>query len=583
MKGGENGWEKQKSGPEGPEEASKGEGTPEGASVPGFYAGKREAVSLADEESELPTVGGRTACVAGRSEDSAAAADKEMTLRRDVTPKERGPINRRLGVVLLVGPNIFMEKHFEKLKKRAKEFPNSPGVYIWRDKNKKPLYVGRAGSLKKRVQSYFRTKDPRIGEMVESAKSITFDVTETLLEAIVLEANLIKKYWPKYNVRDKDNKSFIYLVITAEEFPRPLVVRGRELEKYDSGKIKAKAIFGPYQSYWLLKKSLEIIRRIFPFSYCKPPGLSLRPTSRNPGNNSGSRVPPEGRAGKPGMTTNQLRAETATRISQSDVWAGKPCFHYQIGLCPGVCVGEVDKKEYRKNIRNIVMFFRGEKKRLVNGLKKEGSTDQVKALRQVNDVALLADSDVMVRQTADLSNRRIEGYDISHLSGKEPVGAMVVFENGERDNSQYRLFKIRGASRTRSTANSTMMHHSSKERADGRNYDDLKMLQEVVSRRMNHKEWPSPDIVFVDGGLNQARAVNRVLLENNLHVPVVGLSKAGKHAGSAYSADKLVILNAKKTGKELIIGSKKLFQEVRNEAHRFAIGFQKKRRGGPKK
>jgi len=160
---------------------------------------------------------------------------------------------------------------------------------------------------------------------------------------------------------------------------------------------------------------------------------------------------------------------------------------------------------------------------------------------------------------------------------------MVVFENGERDNSQYRLFKIRGASRTRSTANSTMMHHSSKERADGRNYDDLKMLQEVVSRRMNHKEWPSPDIVFVDGGLNQARAVNRVLLENNLHVPVVGLSKAGKHAGSAYSADKLVILNAKKTGKELIIGSKKLFQEVRNEAHRFAIGFQKKRRGGPKK
>lgn len=402
--------------------------------------------------------------------------------------------------------NSTMVRGFEKLKKIASGAPNKPGVYIWRDKNKEPLYVGRAGSLKKRVQSYFRTKDPRIGEMVEHAKSITFDVTETLLEAIVLEANLIKKYWPKYNVRDKDNKSFIYLVITNEEFPRPLVVRGRELEKYDSGKIKTRAIFGPYQSYWLLKKSLEIIRRIFPFSYCKP-------------------------------------------------GAKKPCFHYQIGLCPGVCVGEVNKKEYTNNIRNMVLFFKGDKKRLLTKLKKE-NPEAIDALRQVNDVALLADSATMLRQGSEVSNRRIEGYDISHLAGKEAVGAMVVFENGERDSSQYRVFKVKGKYVQ----------------------DDLAMLQEVVGRRLKHKEWSMPDIVFVDGGLNQARAVNRILLKNNLHVPVVGLSKAGKHAGSDYKADKLVILNAKKIGKELIIASKKLFQEVRNEAHRFAIGFSKKQR-----
>ena len=427
-----------------------------------------------------------------------------------------------------------MKISLDELKKIARKFPNSPGVYFWRDRKGHPLYIGRAGSLKKRIASYFLAKrDPRIREMTELARSLDFEVTETLLEAIILEANLIKQYWPKYNVLEKDGKSFIYMVVTDEEFPRLLMVRGRELERYVSPSVipkprdlqqghsvveiprlrddrqkryglKTLGVFGPYQSYYLLRKALEIVRKIFPYSNCKPGQL-------------------------------------------------KPCFHNQIGLCPGVCIGAVDAKLYHSNIRNLILFFRGDKKALLKKLQKENPA-AIKALKQVRDTALLADSDVLLRGN-QLTERRIEGYDISHSGGKEPVGAMVVFENGEADPSQYRLFKIKEANAQ----------------------DDLAMLQEVLERRLNHPEWPLPQMIFIDGGANQVRRAHAVLKARGIILPIVGLSKAGKHAASAAGQDKLVAANVKKTGRELIAASRNLFQQVRNEAHRFAIGFQRRR------
>jgi excinuclease UvrABC nuclease subunit len=438
-----------------------------------------------------------------------------------------------------------MDTRHEQLKKTSKTFPNKPGVYFWRNQKGEPLYIGRAGSLKKRIANYFLTNklDPRIREMTEASRSLDYETTETLLEAIVLEANLIKQYWPKYNVLEKDGKSFMYLVITDENpsagsadspqggsgqgFPRVLMVRGRELQRYETGRIKTLGIFGPYQSFYLLRKALELVRRIFPYSNCHPPGDL-----------------PKG--DKP-----------------------KPCFHNQIGLCPGVCVGAIDAKTYRENIRNIILFFRGEKRRLRAKLQKE-NPEAILALKQVSDTALLADSDVLLRGN-QITQRRIEGYDISHLKGKEPVGSMVVFENGEKDPSQYRLFKIR--------AESSLNHSSEWLSKKISTEDDLAMLEQVLRRRLNHPDWPMPDIVFIDGGANQVRRAVKILTEHNVHVPVVGLSKAGKHAGSAFAEDKLVIANSKKPGRELLIASKRLFQEVRNEAHRFAIGFQRKRRG----
>ncbi|MDO8602149.1 MAG: GIY-YIG nuclease family protein [bacterium] len=446
---------------------------------------------------------------------------------------------------------------FEKLKNLVNKFPNAPGVYFWLDKNKKPIYIGRAGSLKKRVASYFLTKDRRIQEMVNSAHGLKFQKTDTLLEAVILEANLIKKYWPKYNVVDKDNSSFIYLIITNEAFPRILTIRGRELEKHWLGGKSAKAIFGPYQSYRLLRSALEIVRRIFPYSTCQ---AAIPPLKKEGGRKTEDLEIPPGQAGPP--------------FSKGRI---KPCFHYQIGLCPGVCVGTADKKEYAETIRNLILFFRGDKKRLLARLKRQ-NPDAIKALQHVNDVSLLADSNFLLQPTTHHLLARIEGYDISHLSGKEPVGSMVVFINGEKDPSQYRLFKIRGTSVILSPSEESKKNRSFRLRQDDtRHYNDLAMLREVLERRLKHPEWPMPDIVFVDGGLLQVRTARDVLAKQKIFVPVIGLSKGGKHAGSAYATDKLVALNVKKIGKELLLSSKKLFQEVRNEAHRFAIGFNRRR------
>ncbi|MHB9020042.1 MAG: GIY-YIG nuclease family protein [Minisyncoccota bacterium] len=392
----------------------------------------------------------------------------------------------------------------EKIHKISKTFPNSPGVYFFLDKKRKPIYIGRAGSLKKRITSYFRTKDLRIGEMVRSAKGLKFEKTKTLLEAIILEANLIKKYWPKYNIVDKDNKSFDYLVITKEKYPKVLMVRGRELEKYGAGRSR---IFGPYQSFRLLRTALSLVRRIFPFGKCTPD-------------------------------------------------QGKPCFDNQIGLCPGICVGAISQKEYKRNIDNLILFFSGQKKRLFKVLKKR-NPEKIQALEHINDVSLLQGSDGVLSRHQEGVYGRIEGYDISHLSGKDPVGAMVVFEGGEKNPAQYRLFKIKNLK-------------------EGKNYNDIGMLKEVLERRLNHKEWVFPDIIFVDGGLNQVKTAKEVLSKRNVFVPIVGLAKIGGHSASAYLEDKLIITNTKKSNKDLLIASKKIFQAVRNEAHRVGIGFNRR-------
>jgi excinuclease UvrABC nuclease subunit len=352
-------------------------------------------------------------------------------------------------------------------------------------------------------------------------------------------------------VRGRELERFLSPSVVASTRSNPGSGNGdglpREYPRNDRKKkqLGTMGIFGPYQSYYLLRKALEIIRKIFPYSNCKPGQL-------------------------------------------------KPCFHYQIGLCPGVCVGAIDAKTYRENIRNIILFFRGDKKALLKKLQKENSSasgglDKIKALKQVRDTALLADSDVLLRGN-QLTDRRIEGYDISHSGGKNPVGAMVVFENGEADPSQYRLFNIHGLSVIASTRSNPVDGSRVVARDDkgdgllrvlattaGKNQDDLAMLEEVIERRLRHVEWPLPQIVFVDGGTNQVKRIDAVLKKHGHILPVVGLSKAGKHAASSAGEDKFVVANGGKVGKELILASRNLFQQVRNEAHRFSISGQRKR------
>lgn len=367
---------------------------------------------------------------------------------------------------------------------RAGKLPLSPGVYQWLDGKGKILYIGRATSLRRRVLQYFQKEiDPRIAEMVSKAKAIKHIKTDTVLEAIILEANLIKKYWPKYNVKDKDNRSFIYIAIPKGEYPYPIVVRGRELEKFPSS---TNRIFGPYQSATLIRNALRIIRKIIPYSTCNP--------------NS-----------------------------------GKPCFDRQIGLCPGICTGEISKQDYQKNIRNIILLLSGERKRLLQKLKKE-NPDQAKGLQYIQDVTLISRDELQVEK-----KQRIEAYDISHFAGKETIGAMTVFTNGLPDKAQYRLFNIKSVS-------------------EG---DDLEALEEMVTRRLRHSEWPMPDLMLIDGGKPQVDHIHKVLTKAQVAIPMLGLSK--------YQNDKLIFpLKTKESIKNLAQSIKPILLQARDEAHRFS-------------
>lgn len=371
------------------------------------------------------------------------------------------------------------------LKDQAKQFPLNPGVYIYKDSNNKPLYVGRATSLRRRVLQYFRKDiDPRIGEMVSLAKTVSYISTETVLESVILEANLIKKYWPKYNVKDKDNRSFVFLVIPKIDFPKPIIARGRELERFPASTVH---IFGPYQSLTVIKNALKIIRRIFPYSTCAP--------------------------------------------------TGKPCFDYQIGLCPGVCIGAITKKEYQKNISNIILLLRGEKKKLLKKLATD-NPDAANYLKHIQDVTLVNQDEYSSRQS---QFNRIEGYDISHFAGKETYGSMVVFIDGVPDKTEYRLFKIKDA-----PAN-----------------NDLESLKEMLERRLCHTEWPKPDLILIDGGRPQVEYLTKTMDTFQVKNAWFGLSKL--------DGDHFVFpAGTKNVLKDLAQAHKRLLQQVRDEAHRFA-------------
>ncbi len=371
------------------------------------------------------------------------------------------------------------------LKLKLKEIPHKPGVYFWLDKKGTVLYVGRATSLKNRLGQYFQ-KDvqPRIAEMVNQAKDLKWIVCDSLLEAIILEAKNIKDFWPKYNIVDRDNRSFLYIVIPKGDYPKPIIIRGQDLKKFPENRVK---IFGPYQSKTLLENALKLIRPIFPWSNCVPK-------------------------------------------------SGKACFDYQIGLCPGSCIGQISSRDYKKNINNLILLLSGERTRLIKKLVKE-NPNQAKALKHLQDVSLLTREDNLKERKIS----RIEGYDISHLNGKESYGSMVVFTNGEADKNKYRLFKI-------------------KEAPHG---DDERALNEVLLRRFNHKEWSVPELIMIDGGAPQISFISRELAKNNINTPLVGISKFG--------GDKLVFTKGTSNNfKELAKNIKPTLLRLREEAHRFA-------------
>lgn len=234
----------------------------------------------------------------------------------------------------------------------------------------------------------------------------------------------------------------------------------------------------------------------------------------------------------------------------------RPCFDVHIGLCPGTCAGLVDKKAYKATIRKLELFLAGKQKQLMTLLKREmkkealelhfEAADRIKrmlfALEHVNDASILTRDEVQRDMTRTV---RIEGYDISNTMGNQSVGSMVVFTNGEPDKNEYRKFKIKTVEGP----------------------DDYASLVEVVSRRLNHPEWPMPDVFLIDGGAGQVHAIRELLRERGIKTPVVGIAK-----GAERKRNDIIGAVPHTIAVETLI-------KVRDEAHRFAIGFHRKLRG----
>ena len=391
------------------------------------------------------------------------------------------------------------------------KIPDSPGVYFFLNKKREITYIGKATSLRNRVKSYFSgnildRRSPLIGKMVKETKDVKFQKTDSVLEALILEADLIKKHLPPYNTAEKDQKSWNFVVITKEEFSRILVMRERELFSPDLPPLHkgSKYKFGPFTNGEELKVALKIIRKIFPFrDKCK---------------------------------LNQERG----------------CFNHQIGLCPGVCIGAISKKEYAGIIRNIKLIFEGKKLALIKSLEHEMRlhaklrnfeiANEIKhkifTLQHIQDIALLKTQSRVVNRKAQVF--KMEAYDVAHISGTSMVGVMVVIKDGEPQKSDYRKFKIKIQKN-----------------------DDLAALREVLERRLRHIEWPFPDLIVVDGGAAQINTAKAALEKNGLNIPVVAVVKDEKHKACE------ILGNYPLEIKNLILFAN-------SEAHRFAIAYHRK-------
>jgi len=426
----------------------------------------------------------------------------------------------------------------EKLIDKIRKFPTEPGIYLFYNKNKELIYVGKATSLRNRVQSYFRgARSMRpIEQMMHEVMDIKIKQTDSVLEAVILEANYIKKFLPKYNVDGKDDKSWNYVVVSDDLFPRVYTVRQHELSNQQSQQIQQtqqyKYIFGPYPGL-KTREMMKLLNRLFFISTCKPcePGKPFR-----------------------------------------------PCLYRQIGQCLGVCTGEISSREYKsKVIRPLVTFLRGGKKKLISILEtkmKRASSredfeeagrlrNQINALSKIHDIALLNKSfveDVHSDKSRLVTTvQRIEGYDISNLGSTGKVGSMVVFNNREALKSEYRKFKIKTV--------------------EGQS--DVDCLREVLERRVvrivtqnDADRWPAPDVILIDGGKPQVNAAMQILKKHKLNIPLVGIAKGPERKKNDF-------IFGVKTREfiKFVNENQDLLIRVRDEAHRFAITFQRSLRG----
>ena len=412
-----------------------------------------------------------------------------------------------------------MEKFTFVSKRTISQLPTGAGVYAFKH-GKTLLYIGKAINIRERVKNHFGSPGYKDTSFLDQTTTIGFLETDSAIEALILEATLIKKHQPKFNVMWRDDKNYFYVGVTKEEHPRVFIThQPKEKSKVKSKKPKVKYV-GPFVDGSSLKKTLRFLRKIFPY-------LTVKQHSKT------------------------------------------PCLWCHLELCPGPHPRTV---VYKQNIKNLVAVLNGKRKSVLQTLQKEMKAaashqqferaaivrDQVSALENIVAHASIiapiknererwdtiqAMLQTILKHKGTIS--RIEGYDIANIQGKQATGSMVVFVNGYPDKSLYRKFKIKLPDKP----------------------NDVAMIKEILQIRCRHPEWNYPDLIFIDGGKGQLNAAKAAVQRNKtLNCPLVALAK-GKN--------ELYIERSKKPTplKDLPQPICHLMLQIRDEAHRFARAY----------
>ena len=431
----------------------------------------------------------------------------------------------------------------ESLERKLADLPKSPGVYFHKDRAGEIIYVGKAAVLRNRVRQYFqksRGRDPKTEALVAEIADVDWMTVESELEALFLEAEMIKRYMPRYNILLRDDKAMSYIRIDYDS-DYPTV--GTTRRPLDDGA----RYFGPYFSTLAVRQSLKLLRRIFPFA-----------TRRIPG---------------------QKRAT----------------LHYHLGLDPGLEEGKTSLEAYRANLRKLIAVIQGKRQTIERELERDMRRaakasefetaaklrNQLFALRGLDKQVIFSDKEFLdiskdhaLHELVNLLSiegfpRRIEGYDISHMQGSDVVASMVVFTNGVSDKTQYRKFK-------------TKLNQN----------NDFYNMHETIKRRLsdkNRRSWGIPDLAVIDGGKGQLDAAIQARDELGCgQIPFIGLAKREeqivihKHKsqvilnklslnqlGGFYSeSDDFILVNVPHNTNLV-----KLLQRIRDESHRFAVSY----------
>lgn len=410
-------------------------------------------------------------------------------------------------------------------KKEFLELPSVPGVYtFW--KGETPIYIGKSINLKSRLNSYLDLNlGPKTRQMVSESERVSYIEVTSDLESLLLEADLVHKHKPKYNILLKDDKHALYIIITREEFPRVLAVRKLDaIAELNLNLYSLISSYGPFPNSTNVKMILKLIRKLFPYS--------------------------DHKIGK------------------------KPCLYSHLGLCnpcPNVINNKLQITSYKKNVRNIKLVlsrkFNVVRKSLevdMKNLSKEQKYEEaalvrerIKALdyitQEKTDVSRFIENptlidDIRSQELEELKKllsknnvllstiNRIECFDIAHLAGNFATASMVVLIDGQNENSEYRHFKVRQKN----------------------SQSDYDSMREIVARRIkNFDRWQKPDLVIVDGGLGQVKAFHETC--KIFDIPVVGIAK---------HPDRLIFPDGTKI--RLQGPTLHLVSRIRDEAHRFA-------------